>query len=160
MYNAAQYNYLNPVYRGALDVSAGYFNSSWGGRHNFKFGTQESQDGYSQRYTANGDLPGVVIQQVPTTATLYNTPINIQTSNSSLQSVYAMDSWTIKRRLTINYGLRWERWYAWIPAQTSPAGTYVGARNYPAENGVPNWNNWTPPLRLRLRRHRQREKRW
>ena len=146
VYNAAQYNYLNPVYRGALDISAGYFNSTWGGRHNFKFGFQDSQDGYNQRYTANGDLQGVLLNGVPSTATLYNTPINIQKNNLEITAFYAMDSWTIKRRLTINYGLRWERYYAWIPPQTSPAGTFVGARNYPAENGVPNWNNWTPRL--------------
>ena len=146
VYNAAQYNYLNPVYRGALDVSAGYFNSTWGGRHNIKLGFQDSQDGYNQRYTANGDLQGVVINGVPSTATLYNTPINIQMNNLEITALYAMDSWTIKRRLTINYGLRWERYYAWIPAQTSPAGTFVTARSYPAENGVPSWNNWTPRL--------------
>ncbi len=144
VYNAAQYNYLNPVYRGALDVSAGYFNSSWAGRHNFKFGVQDSQDGYQQKYTANGDLQGVLINGVPTSATLYNTPVNIQKNNLEILGIYAMDSWTIKRRLTINYGVRWERYYAWIPAQSSPAGTYVTARNYPAENGVPSWNNWTP----------------
>jgi hypothetical protein len=146
VYNAAQYNYLNPVYRGALDVSAGYFKSGWGGKHNFKFGFQDSQDGYQQRYTANGDLQGQLINGVPTTALLYNTPINIQKNNLEITAFYAMDSWTIKQRLTINYGVRWERYYAWIPAQTSPAGTFVGARNYPEEDGVPNWNNWTPRL--------------
>jgi hypothetical protein len=150
VYNAAQYNYLNPVYRGALDVSAGYFNSSWGGKHNIKFGFQDSRDGYNQRYTANGDLQGVLINGIPTTATLYNTPINIQKNNLEIDALYAMDSWTIKKRLTLNYGIRWERYYAWIPAQSSPAGTFVQARNYAAENGVPDWNNWTPRLGFAL----------
>ena len=153
VYNAAQYNYLNPVYRGALDIAASYFNSTWAGRHNFKFGFQDSQDGYNQRYTANGDLQGVLINGVPSTATLYNTPINIQKNNLEVTAGYAMDSWTIKRRFTLNYGIRWERYYAWIPAQTSPGGTYTGAfgaapvaRSYPEFDGVPNWNNWTPRL--------------
>ena len=45
--------------------------------------------------------------------------------------------------MTLNYGLRWERWHGWIPPETSPAGTFVAARSYQKIEG-PDWNNWTP----------------
>src|SRR5262249_3994123 len=98
VYNAAQYNYLNPVYRGALDAFASYFTSDWAGSHNIKFGLQQSRDGYQQKYTANGDLQGVLINGVPSTATLYNTPLDIQKNNLSISGVYVEDTWTIKHR--------------------------------------------------------------
>ena len=144
VYNAAQYNYINPCYRAALDVAASYTASALGGQHSFRVGLQESHDGYNQRYTANGDIQGVLINGVPSTATLYNTPLNQQKNNLDITGLYVEDTYTIFRRLTFNLGLRWERMYGSIPAQTSPVGNFVAARSYAAINGVPNFHNWTP----------------
>jgi hypothetical protein len=144
VYNSAQYNYLNPCYRLAVDTSASYSTSAWGGPHNIRFGLQYSHDGFNQLYTANGDLQGVLINGVASTATLYNTPLQQQKNNMDISGLYVEDTWTIKRRLTINYGLRWEMMYGSIPAQTSPAGTFVAARSYPAQDGVVDFKNFTP----------------
>ena len=148
VYNAAQYNYINPCYRFALDVSAGYVVSALGGQHNLRIGLQNSHDGYNQRYTANGDIQGVLINGVPSTATLYNTPLNQQKNNLSITGLYLEDTYTVFRRLTLNLGVRWERMYGSIPAQTSPVGNFVAARTYAAINGVPNFHNWTPRFGL------------
>jgi outer membrane receptor protein involved in Fe transport len=148
VYNAAEYNYINPCYRLAVDSSVSYFTTALGGPHNFRAGVQYSHDGFNQRYTANGDLQGVLINGIPTTATLFNTPINQQKNNMDITGIYGEDTWTIKRRLTVTLGLRFERMYGSIPAQTSPAGTFVGARSYAAINGVPDFNNFTPRFGL------------
>src|SRR5579864_4949775 len=143
VFNAAGYNYINPVYRVALDTFASYFTSAWGGSHNLRFGWQYSRDGFNQRYTANSDMEGVLINGVPDHATIYNTPVNIQKNRLDVNGIYAEDSLTIKRRLTLNYGIRWERWHGVIPPQNTPAGAFVPARMLPQING-PDWNNWTP----------------
>ncbi len=143
LYNAPQYNYINPVYRGALDSYASYFTSDWGGTHNIRFGVQASKDGYQQRYTVNGDVQGVLVNGIPTTASIYPTPLNIQKNNLDVLGLYAEDSWHVLKHLTINVGIRWERWDGWIPPESSPAGTYIGARSYQQIKG-PDWNNWTP----------------
>ena len=46
------------------------------------------------------------------------------------------------KRLTLNYGARFEHFNASVPAESSPASTWIGARNFPAIPNVPNWNDW------------------
>ena len=86
----------------AVDSSVSYFVSLWGGPHSFRAGVQYSHDGFNQRYTADGDLQGVLINGIPSTATLYNTPLNQQKNSMDITGVYGEDTWTIKRRLTLN----------------------------------------------------------
>ena len=50
------------------------------------------------------------------------------------------------KRLTLHYGGRFEHFNASIPAESSPASTWIGARNFPEVTDVPNWNDWA--LRL------------
>ncbi len=144
VYNAAQYNTINPCFRFALDSSVSYDTNALGGHSGLRLGVQFSRDGFNQRFTANGDLQGVLINGVPSTATIYNTPLDQQKNNLSTTGLYLEDTWTLKHRLTLNLGVRWERLYGSIPAETSPAGTFVAARNIAAIGGVPNFHNWTP----------------
>src|SRR5262249_52925560 len=72
---------------------------------------------------------------------VYNTPTTgIQHVNSDL-GAFAQDAWTMKR-LTLNYGVRFEHFNASIPAESSPASTWIAARNFPEIPNVPNWNDW------------------
>ena len=50
------------------------------------------------------------------------------------------------KRLTLNYGARFEHFNASVPAESSPASTWIGARNFPAIPDVPNWNDWAVRL--------------
>ena len=46
------------------------------------------------------------------------------------------------KRLTLNYGMRFDHFNASVPAESSPASTWIAARNFEAVPNVPNWNDW------------------
>ncbi len=145
--NAAQYNYINPNWRLAIDSSAStLLTGPHAESHSLKFGIQYSHDYYAQIYTANGDLQGVLINNVPSTATIYNTPLKQQNNNLDNLAFYGQDEWKIFPRFTLDLGVRWEWLLGTIPAQTSAAGTFVGARSFAAIHNVPNWKSVTPRL--------------
>jgi hypothetical protein len=145
-YNTAEQSSINPVYRVAIDAFASYFTSNATGNHNLKFGWQYSKDGYNQIFFLNGGIRGTIANGVPQTASLYNSPIREQKNNLLVNGLYAMDTWTIKRRLTVNLGIRFEQWKGSIPEQTSPAGPWTAARTYAALDGIIDWKSWTPRL--------------
>src|SRR5262249_9176495 len=92
--------------------------------------------------TVNAAIPGVgTVTDFPFQVVVYNTPTTgIQHVNSDL-GLYAQDAWTTSR-LTLNYGGRFEHFNASIPAESSPASTWIAARNFPEIPNVPNWNDW------------------
>jgi hypothetical protein len=72
---------------------------------------------------------------------VYNSPAtSYQNVNSDL-GLFAQDAWTMQR-LTLHYGARFEHFDASIPAESSPASTWIGARNFPEVRDVPHWNDW------------------
>jgi hypothetical protein len=81
----------------------------------------------------------------PFQVAVYNTPTTgIQHVNSDL-GIYGQDAWTMNR-LTVHYGARFEHFDASIPAESSPASTWIAARNFNEIKNVPTWNDWA--LRL------------
>jgi hypothetical protein len=75
---------------------------------------------------------------------LVNTPSGHKESGVN-SGVYVQDSWHMGR-VTLNPGLRYERFVMSIPAQSAPAGTWVPARDFPAQDGIVNWNTVSPRL--------------
>ena len=61
------------------------------------------------------------------------------------RGLFAQDSWTHKR-LTVTGGLRFEYFDARIPEQSSPAGRFVGERQFDAIDHVPQFSNLVPRL--------------
>ena len=112
------------------------------GSHNFKTGVQV-RTGWSQElFTIRGDITQIVNNGVPNSVRLYNTPTGHMEEGVNT-GVFAQDSWRIKN-LTINPGVRFERFVMSIPAQSAPAGTWVPAREFAAQNGIVNWNTVSP----------------
>ena len=60
-------------------------------------------------------------------------------------ALFAQDRWTISR-LTLNYGLRFDYFNGYVPEQSTPASTFVPAREFAAVHNVPNWKDVNPRL--------------
>jgi len=127
------------------------------GSHAMKFGLTDLWGENSRTFapranintliTVNTVIPGTTIPLIdfPFQVAVYNTPTTgIQNVNSDF-GAFAQDAWTMKR-LTINYGARFEHFNASIPAESSPASTWIVARNFPEITDVPNWNDWAVRL--------------
>src|SRR5207244_9141104 len=65
---------------------------------------------------------GIAVSNGPTTA---------QQKVKSDFGTYVQDTWTMKR-ITLNVGGRFDHFSAEVPAQSSAAGNWIAARNFPA----------------------------
>ena len=114
------------------------------GTHAFKAGVQV-RTGYSQElFTSRGDIVQVIVNDSPNSVRLLNTPSGHKEEGVNA-GLYVQDSWRFSR-LTINPGVRFEHFGMSIPAQSAPAGTWIGARDFPAQNGIVNWNTVSPRI--------------
>jgi hypothetical protein len=114
------------------------------GSHSLKAGAQV-RTGWSQElFTIRGDILQIVNNGVPNSVRLVNTPSGHKESGVNT-GLYVQDSWRLGR-WTFNPGLRYERFVMSIPAQSAPAGTWVPARDFPAQDGIVNWNTISPRL--------------
>ncbi len=127
--NAAELQSLNPNHRYQANAGLSYFADNFGaGSHDFKVGTQLSWERMAYERIRNGDILLELVDGVATRAFLSNTPIN---SDHRLETwaAFAQDRWTVGRA-TINLGVRIDSVRAYLPAQSSPAGTWVPARSF------------------------------
>lgn len=130
---AAEIQSLNPNFRWQANASASYFKDNLlGGSHDFKGGVQLSWEGMDYERIRNGDILLEQRSGVPFQAQLSNTPIDsihrLQTWGAFLQ-----DRWVLGRA-TINLGVRMDGVSASLPAQSSPAGTWVDERSFPEQD--------------------------
>ncbi len=152
--NAAQYSYVNPTWRLSLTSSASALLKTPVGTHSLRVGGEFTHDYYAQIYVENGNLQAIYNNGSPQFAGLATTPIQQQTNLLNTLSFYGQDSWKLGNRVTLDLGIRFEHLNGYIPAQTSPSspwlnivtGSTAASRTSAAENGVPNWNYWTPRL--------------
>ena len=127
------------------------------GSHNIKAGFQYQWGRFYHFTDANADLTQRYANVTRVgTEWVFSNPVDVIVGNLPVASVdrlngdvgiYAMDSWRMKR-LTLNYGLRWEHINAQNDAYEVPAGRFTPARSIPAVKNVPNWTDWAPRFNM------------
>jgi hypothetical protein len=141
--NAAETQSLNPNHRYQANGNVSYFADQVGaGSHDIKAGVQLSWERMAYDRDRNGDILLELVDGVPTRAFLSNTPIR---SDHRLETwgLFVQDRWVIGRA-TINGGVRLDSVKAYLPAQSSPAGSFVGERQFP-EREVFNFSSDVAP---------------
>lgn len=137
--------------------------ANWGGRYPVRFNTQASMayvtGGHSAKIgfqynwgeyintrETNGDMQQVYLSGVPSSVTIYNTPLRYKDALLGDLGIYAQDTWTVNR-LTVNAGLRWELLKSEVSKQSSGAGRFIGERNFDPIP-MPVWKDLSPRFGL------------
>lgn len=80
----------------------------------------------------------------PDSVQVYDYP-NFTNSGIYYNSAYLNDMVTLSRKLTVNVGLRFDRYSSWLPEQGNPGtGPFATAFLYPENRDFPVYNNLSP----------------
>jgi hypothetical protein len=103
-------------------------------------------DGVTYQLNGGAGANGV-ITGTPSRVTVYATPLTLDAVMKANTGLFAQDQWTI-RRLTLNLGVRFDYFDAYVPAQHISQGPNVPLRSvdFAQVNDVPNWKNTSPRL--------------
>jgi hypothetical protein len=114
------------------------------GTHTLKFGVNFlNLEHYRINYRA-GDMSVQLRNGVPTQLTLYAP--NILTNRVKADfALYVQDRWTMDR-LTVNAGVRYDYFNAYVDTQEVPANRWVGPRTYEPVRDIPLWHDVSPRL--------------
>ena len=112
------------------------------GTHNFKTGIFHeglSTDALwelnqSLTYRFRNGLPNSLIQWVSPQGT---------SDGGSVYGMYVQDQWTV-RRLTLNLGVRYDQYWAWVPDTDIPAGRFGSARHYDKTDSLLSFKDVNP----------------
>ena len=135
-------NTIPPYTSWTKDYSALASASYVTGSHAVKTGMTLVWGTNSRTFTSHGDINTLVFNGgSPIAVAVANTPATAQQKVNSDLGLFVQDTW-MRKRLTLNYGARYDHFNAEVPAQSSPAGPWIAARNFPAIKNVPNWDDW------------------
>ena len=116
------------------------------GTHAIKTGMTMGWGTNSRAFTSHAEINSLVFAQgAPIAVAVANTPADARQKVNADFGLYIQDAWT-RKRLTLNYGGRFDHFNAEVPAQSAAAGPWIAARNFPAIKDVPNWNDWSVRL--------------
>jgi hypothetical protein len=146
---APPYSFVNPASVIALAEGVSYYNGHlWHGAHTFKFGVDTSVNRNGYNYTVNNGINAIYNNGVADEVVAYNTPVNVRSIYHET-ALYAQDSVTLKRKLTLNLGVRYGHFNTFYPAQTSPAATFpdlFSQRTFTQSPNIATWNTFRPRL--------------
>jgi hypothetical protein len=113
------------------------------GSHAFKVGLQAEEGPQTVQTIVNGDVSYQFLNGAPASLIQWATPYTQQQRIWPDLGLYAQDQWTLKR-LTLNYGLRFDYFRGFVPAQSISATRFIPAHNFAAAECVPCWSDLSP----------------
>ena len=150
LYTGQQYNqYTTPrdnhIWRNQFKGSVTAYKRNWmSGDHQLKAGW----DYYLERRSeaigtrAGGDYVEIFKGGVPFELETFNNPV-VPLNAVNYGGAYAQDNWHVNQRLTLNLGVRYDRYNMFIPQQSRVAGTFAAAQTFPAVQ-FNIWNEVVP----------------
>jgi hypothetical protein len=125
-----------------------YLDEALGGRHEFKFGFDNTHAPVENRVSRWDDveLTYTSATNQSLNVTQFGTPFYSKTA-VNVTALYAQDAYSVKN-LTLVGGLRFEALEGYLPEQGSPASRFFPAlpRNFPEQRNLVNWHTVGPRL--------------
>jgi hypothetical protein len=129
--------YFKGVVRGAISIYAGLHQLKFGYTYNNAYLTTDST-------SLSNDMRAVFRNGVPDSVNTYNTPIQFS-QHTREHALFVQDRWVPFRKLTLNFGLRFEDFNAWQPGACQPVTTWVTVGQcFPTIDGVPRFKGVVP----------------
>jgi hypothetical protein len=158
---AAPDEFINPAWVLKWSAGGSWYKPNWAGNHNFQFGFEWGDSYNSYIFNVTGGINAIYDSNAtanpkqpafsqPFEVVAYNTPTT-QKNYFRDTSFYLQDTWNLKRRLTLNLGMRYDRFTTYYPAQTTEANlTFPQLFNagfaFPASGNIADWNTVSPRI--------------
>ena len=153
---AAPYQFVNPAWVLKWTAGGSWYKPNWGGSHNFQFGFEwgKSYNSYiysvSQGINAVFQSPGPQSFTTPFEVVAYNSPTT-QKNYFRDTSFYLQDTWNLKHHITLNLGMRYDRFTTYYPQQTTATNLtfpqlFQADHTFPASGNLVDWNTVSPRI--------------
>jgi hypothetical protein len=117
-----------PNSRHQFDNVLSYALNGWGGDHQLKAGVQFARLYWESRHSVQGDHWVEYSNGNPNQVRQWNTPVNPK-NLARVVGFFFQDGWSPASRLTLNLGMRVDRYQGILPEQSNPGGTFIAARS-------------------------------
>jgi hypothetical protein len=148
VYGGARTQYIN-IRRNQVLGSLTYFKSGFFGEHNLKVGweiVRETRTAGARERSYGGGVVHVLRNGTPIEVSLLDTPTASE-SGMWNYSGYLNDSWRASSRVTLNVGLRFDRYRNFLPEQELPAGRFNPTPiTFAAVDNLNDWNLFGPRI--------------
>ena len=132
--------------RDQMHGALSYFHEGSSGGHHLKIGGEAFRtiEAETWRTAYPGNVLHVLQNNKPIEVYLFQTPSRSE-SGLWTYAAYASDAWRLNNRLTLNLGVRFDRYRVFLPAQEHPAGN-PAAQKFAAVDNLIDWNFIVPRI--------------